>query len=97
MDGDNEFVPAGRIGRRVRPGTYTLLEQDYRQPPAYRLMKSAKGGTAPVEGLERSHYVPGSFLFESDKGGGTPVADDKGKYRADEGAGSEVAQKRLDA
>lgn len=97
MDGDREFVTNVRIGRRIRPGKYTLRDQDYRMPPTYRLMKSAEGGTAPEKGLERYHYVPGSFLFESDKGGGTPVADDKGKYRADEGVGEEVAKKRLDA
>jgi type VI secretion system secreted protein VgrG len=97
MDGDREFVTAVRIGRKIRPGKYTLRDQDYRMPPTYRLMKSGEGGTPPEKGLERYHYVPGSFLFESDKGGGTPVADDKGKYRADEGVGEEVAQKRLNA
>ncbi|EYF08059.1 type VI secretion system Vgr family protein [Chondromyces apiculatus] len=97
MEGDREFVTAVRIGRQVRPGKYTLRDQDYRLPPAYRLMQSGKGGTAPEEGLERYHYVPGSFLVESEKGDGTPSADDKGKYRADDRAGEELAQKRLDA
>jgi type VI secretion system secreted protein VgrG len=97
LDGDFEHVTAVRVGRKVRPGKYTLRDQDYRRPPTYRLMQSGKGGTAPEEGLERYHYVPGSFLFESDKGDGTPVADDRGKYRADDGAGAKVAQKRLDA
>ncbi|AKT40623.1 type VI secretion system Vgr family protein [Chondromyces crocatus] len=97
MDGDHEFVTAVRIGRKVRPGKYTLRDQDYRLPPAYKVMQSAKAGTPPEEGLERYHYVPGSFLIESDKGDGTPVADDKGKYRADDRAGEEFAQKRLEA
>ncbi|AUX23118.1 uncharacterized protein SOCEGT47_036370 [Sorangium cellulosum] len=94
---DIEHVTAVRIGRRVRPGKYTLRDQDYRRPPAYRLMQSKTDGTAPEQNLERYHYVPGAFLFESAKGDDTPVADDKGKYRAEERAGAEMAQRRLAA
>src|SRR6185503_11160897 len=57
---------------------------------------AAAGGD--VEGrLERYHYAPGAFLFGSDKGGGTPMADDKGKARADEGEGALLAARRLEA
>ncbi|MGK3996544.1 type VI secretion system Vgr family protein [Sorangium sp. So ce1024] len=94
---DVEHVTAVRIGRRVRPGKYTMRDQDYRRPPTYRLMQSGSGGTTPEQGLERYHYVPGAFLFESAKGDDTPAADDKGKYRTDEKIATELAQKRLDA
>lgn len=95
-DGDLEHITSVRVNRRVRPGKYLLHDQDYRRPN-FKVQASAKGGTSPEENLERYHYVPGSFLFQSDKGGATPVADDKGKYRADESEGATLTKKRLDA
>lgn len=47
--------------------------------------------------LERYQYAPGAFLFESDRGGDTPVADDRGAYRTDDARASSLAQSRLDA
>lgn len=93
----SEAVTGVRIGQRVRPGRVTLRDHDFRRPPAYKLMKTAEKGNDPEPKLERFHYLPGAFLFESDKGESTPVADDKGKYRHDEKEGGTLAQKRLDA
>jgi type VI secretion system secreted protein VgrG len=94
---DLEHVTHVRVERRVRPGKYTLRDHDYRRPPSYQLMASSQGGGDVESKLERFHYTPGAFLFESEKGDATPNADDKGKYRTDEGEGGTLAQKRLDA
>lgn len=92
-----EFVTSVRIGQRVRPGKYTLKDHDYRRPPSYKLMSSAAGGRGIEDKLERYHYTPGAFLFGTDQGDATPVADDKGKARTDEKEAALLAQKRLDA
>jgi type VI secretion system secreted protein VgrG len=96
-DGDVEHFTKVKIGRRVRPGKYTVRDHDYRRPASFSLGATAIEAVGPEEKLERYHYVPGSFLFESDKGDATPAADDKGKYRSNEGVAAEVAKKRLDA
>ena len=96
-DADLEHVTQVGVGRRLVPGKYTVRDHDYRRPASYQLMASA-GGTGPVEDrLESFHYHPGAFLYESEWGEGTPGADDKGKYRADEAEGEELARRRLDA
>ncbi|WP_437312038.1 type VI secretion system Vgr family protein [Sorangium sp. So ce388] len=102
-DTDQDHVTEVEIGRRLRPGKYTVRDHDHRRPASYRLLASASGagdggGAGGVEErLERFHYVPGAFLYESDKGESTPVADDRGKYRADESEGAALAQRRLEA
>jgi type VI secretion system secreted protein VgrG len=93
---DKEHVTAVRVSRHVRPGKLTLSDYDYRKPAEYPLSASASSGGVE-EGLESYHYVPGAFLFESDKGDVTPVADDRGRHRADEGEGKKLAEKRLAA
>ncbi|XXT23156.1 type VI secretion system tip protein TssI/VgrG [Sorangium sp. So ce429] len=95
---DEEHVTGVRIGQRVRPGKYTIRDHDYRLAPSYRLMKTAEALQGGIEAqLERYHYTPGAFLFRSEKGESTPVADDRGKTRTDEQEGDAVARKRLDA
>ncbi|XXT18673.1 type VI secretion system tip protein TssI/VgrG [Sorangium sp. So ce429] len=94
---DVAFVTHVRMGKRVRPGKYTLRDHDYRRPPSYKLMSSASDGQGPEEKLERYQYTPGAFLFGTDQGDATPVADDKGKTRTDEKEAAILAQKRLDA
>ncbi|XXX71830.1 type VI secretion system tip protein TssI/VgrG [Sorangium sp. So ce134] len=96
-DADHEHVTEVRVGRRLRPGKYTVRDHDYRRPASYELAASASGPGGVEERLERFHYVPGAFLYESDKGDSTPSADDKGKYRADEAEGAALAQRRLEA
>jgi type VI secretion system secreted protein VgrG len=92
-----EFTTQVTVGQAVRPGKYTMRDHDYRKPPAYKLMKTAEGELDQEQKLERFHYVPGSMLFNADKGDSTPVADDKGKSRHDEGEGEKIAKKRLAA
>ncbi|XXY44569.1 type VI secretion system tip protein TssI/VgrG [Sorangium sp. So ce269] len=96
-DADREHVTKMRVGRRIRPGKYTVRDHDYRRLPEYALRSSAQA-PEPLEGqLERYHYVPGAFLYESDKGHPTPVADDRGRYRTDEREAIALAQRRLEA
>jgi type VI secretion system secreted protein VgrG len=95
---EREHVTDLRVGRKVRPGKYTMRDHDYRRPPSYKLLSSAAGGTLAVEErLERYHYTPGAFLFGTDKGDDSPNADDKGKARTDEAEAAVLAQKRLAA
>jgi type VI secretion system secreted protein VgrG len=96
-DADLEHVTRVRAGRRVRPGRYTLRDHDYRRPPSYNLLASAAAEGGIEQQLERFHYTPGAFLFESDRGDSTPHADDRGRYRTDEGEAAAIAQRRLDA
>jgi type VI secretion system secreted protein VgrG len=96
-DVDREHVTKVRAGRRVRPGRYTLRDHDYRRPPSYRLLASAAAESAVEQQLERFHYAPGAFLFESDRGDPTPAADDRGRYRTDEAEAAAIAQRRLEA
>ena len=92
-----ERVTAVRIGRRVRPGRYTMRDHDYRLPPSYPLLASSSGGIGIEDKLERYQYTPGAFLFGGDKGESNPSADDRGKARTDEGEAATVARKRLEA
>jgi type VI secretion system secreted protein VgrG len=94
---DREHVTSTRVGRRVRPGKYTMRDVDYRRPASYPLLTTAAGAAGVEQRLERFHYTPGAFLFESDKGGDTPTADDRGQHRTDEAEGQKLAQKRLAA
>ncbi len=95
---DRQHVSAVRVGRKVRPGKYTMRDHDYRKDPSFKLLAGAAAKASDVESqLERFHYTPGAFLFGADKGDSTPHADDKGKTRTDEGEAATLAQKRLDA
>ena len=93
---DREHVTAVRVGRRIRPGAFTVRDHDHRRSPGYKLLASAS--SSGVEGgLERFEYAPGAFLVASDQGESTPFADDRGKFRADEGEGAALARRRLSA
>jgi type VI secretion system secreted protein VgrG len=94
---DMEFVTRVEIGRRVRPGRYTMRDHDYRLSPSYKLAATAASASGVEDRLERYHYTPGAFLFGTDKGEPTPSADDKGRARTDEGEAAALARKRLEA
>ncbi|WP_437973374.1 type VI secretion system tip protein TssI/VgrG [Sorangium sp. So ce295] len=96
-DADREHVTKVVVGRRLRPGKYTVRDHDHRRPANYKLLATASGAGPVEDQLERFHYVPGAFLFESQKGESSPTADDQGKYRADESEGEALAQRRLEA
>ena len=93
---DPSYVTDVRVGRRVRPGKYTMRDVDHRRAATYKLGGSAASG-GDEDALERYHYAPGAFVYESDRGESTPISDDKGKFRADDAAGAALAQRRLEA
>jgi len=96
--GRGPYATGVRVSRRIKPNKYTIRDHDYRRAPDYELKGTATGqGTSVESRLERFHYVPGAFLFQSAEGDDTPAADDKGKTRALESEGKLIAQKRLEA
>ncbi len=95
---EERVATAVRLSQRVRPRKYTIKDHDYRRPPSYDLSASSKAEAGSLEdAIERFHHAPGAFLFASEDGEATPVADDKGRVRADEGEGRALAERRLHA
>lgn len=93
-----EYITHLSLGHNVGPGKYTIRDHDYRRPPNYNLSATAEYYFAEAEAqLEGYHYVPGAFLYGSDKGEDTPCADDKGKSRTDEKEAQRLARIRLEA
>lgn len=99
MEARREHVTLVRLGQRVRPGRYTIRDHDFRLNPGHPLLATATDPLAvePELPLERFHYIPGAFLFRTDKGDDSPVADNRGKSRSDEQAAVDLATKRLAA
>ncbi|RLB63245.1 MAG: hypothetical protein DRI90_07265 [Deltaproteobacteria bacterium] len=93
-----EFVTRVRVSYSVRPGHYTIRDFDFRKQPDYPLFGKAEPAEAPEDFYEQYHYEPGEMLRvdpPDGAGGGTPVADDKGKVRHSEAAGKTMAARRL--
>jgi len=93
---DLEHVTALRIARKVRPGRYSVRDHDSRRAPGFKLLASATQAPGVEKELERYHYAPGAFLYESELGESTPSADDKGRYRSDDVEGAALAKRRLE-
>ncbi|WP_437808711.1 type VI secretion system Vgr family protein [Sorangium sp. So ce1078] len=92
-----EHVTRVRISRQVRPGQYTVRDHDHRRAPGAQLLATAASAGGIESRLERYHYAPGAFLFESERGDAMPAADDRGRYRTDEREAKQLAQRRLAA
>ncbi len=101
---DRPAISSISIDRRLRPGRFALRDRDFRRGWDAPLEASATVGDRLSEleaALERFHYVPGGFLFESSEGD-TPVADDRIAARtsleeASKRAAMRVLAKRADA
>ena len=91
---EKEYVTNVRLAHDVLPGAYTIRDYDFRNP-AFELFGEAPKAPAPEARYEQYHYTPGAFLIENGKGGGTPVADDKGTARYDQGFGKGRAGRAL--
>ena len=92
-----DYATSVRVVQEIRPDRYTVRDHDDRRPPANQPTATASTETAAAPGLESYDYASGSFLFESKKGGDTPIADDRGAFRTDDAEASSLAQRRLDA
>ena len=89
-----EFVENVRLAYEVRPGASTIRDYDFRNP-GFALFGEAPKAPAPEDKYEQYHYKPGSMLIETGKGGGTPVADDKGIARYDQPFGKDRSDRSL--
>jgi type VI secretion system secreted protein VgrG len=87
---EQEYVTAVRLSREVRPGKFAIRDYEFRNPD-FALFGHAQG----KHGIEQFHFDQGAFLVESAKGGGTPVADDRGVARHEEKYGNELAERSL--
>lgn len=77
----SDYIKRLRLYHEVRPGAFSLVDYDFRNPNKQLLGEGAKAGGHEAF-YERYEYRPGSFLIEGSPSN-TPVADDKGAYRYD--------------
>lgn len=91
-----EFVSQMRLGHEIRPGAHIVRDFDFRKP-SFRLVGEGTAVAPRETQFELYDYSPGSFLVEGAKGGGTPVADDKGVARHDAPYGTGLATRRLES
>ena len=82
-----EYVKNVRLSREVRPGAFTMRDHDFRRP-AFPLFGKAPNAPSPEDRYEQYVYDPGAFLVDDVKGGDTPVADDRGVARHEQGYGA---------
>jgi type VI secretion system secreted protein VgrG len=89
-----EFVTNVRLAHAVRPGAHVIRDYDFRNP-AFELFGDAPKAKGAEANYEQYYYEPGGTLVETGKGGGTPVADDKGTARYDQSFGKGRAGRML--
>lgn len=95
MEAEKEFVSEVSVVRDVRPGALVIRDYDFRRPD-YKLIGEAPK-SADEARFEQYHYIPGGMFVEAGRGGGTPVADDKGIARHDDATGEKRATRALEA
>ncbi len=91
-----EYVKNVRLSREVRPGAFTMRDHDFRRPD-FKLFGKAPNAASPEDQYEQYIYDPGAFLVDDAKGGDTPVADDRGIARHEQGYGTGRAENALHA
>ncbi|MBK9262777.1 MAG: type VI secretion system tip protein VgrG [Polyangiaceae bacterium] len=96
QEAERDFVSHVQLVHEVRPGALTIRDYDFRRP-AFELFGEAPKGKAPEDKYEQYHYIPGGMFVETGKGGGTPVADDKGVARHDQSTGTKRATRMLES
>ncbi|HVY47184.1 MAG TPA: type VI secretion system tip protein TssI/VgrG, partial [Minicystis sp.] len=95
--GRREHVRHVRLRHQMKPGRVTVRDFDFRTRPDYQLLAEAREAAADEERYEHFHYAPGAFVVLGDKGGETPVADDRGAARVDERRAAALAERMLHA
>jgi type VI secretion system secreted protein VgrG len=91
---EKEFVTDVRVADVVRPGAYSVRDFDFRRPN-FGLTAEAPKASGREANYVQQQYIPGAFLAETQKGGDTPVADDRGVARHDVNVGARLARRRL--
>ncbi len=89
------FVTRVAVRSRLRPGTTTIGDLDYRRRSTGQPRVSATAGLPQEQRLEQFDYEPGAMLYSAPAGGKSPTADDRGTARTDEAAGARKAKNRL--
>ncbi|NUP12610.1 MAG: type VI secretion system tip protein VgrG [Polyangiaceae bacterium] len=92
---DGRFVTHLAVHSRLRPGTMTIHDIDYRRPSLQQPKQSASAGLPQESRLEQLDYEPGAFLYTAESGGKTPFADDRGTARTNESIGRTKTTNRL--
>jgi len=93
---EKELIRNVRLAQDVRPGSFTMRDYDFRRP-GFELFGEAPPAEWPEGRYEQYHYESGGFLVEGGPGGDTPVADDKGVARHEQGYGKAKAERMLAA
>jgi len=91
---EQAYVKNVRLSREVRPGAFTMRAHDFRRP-AFQLLGKAPIAESPEDRNEQYVYHPGAFLVDDANGGDTPVADDRGTARHEQGYGAGRAENAL--
>jgi type VI secretion system secreted protein VgrG len=90
-----EHVTHLELAHEVRPGAFTWRDYDFRRP-TYALDGAAPPAAGPESFYEQYHYGPGSMAVDVDlESAWTPVADNRGWVRHDEGYGAARAARSL--
>jgi len=93
---EQEHITKVRLSCEVRPGAYTIRDYDFRNPPFALFGEAAPKALEPEDQYEQYHHQPGACLAETDGGGSTPVADDRGTARYLQSYGNELATRSLE-
>jgi type VI secretion system secreted protein VgrG len=96
QEAERDFVSRVQLVHEVRPGALTIRDYDFRRP-AFELFGEAPKAKGPEDQYEQYHYIAGGMFLETGKGGGTPVADDKGIARHDQPTGTKRATRMLES
>ncbi len=96
QEAERDFVSEIQLLHEVRPGALRIRDYDFRRPK-YELKADAPKAKGAEARYEMYHHIPGGMFIETGKGGGTPVADDKGIARHDDAYGLRRATRMLES
>ncbi len=89
------FVTHVAIRSKLRPGSMTIGDLDYRLRSTSQPRVSTTFGLPQEAPLEQFDYEPGAMLYKGTPDGGTPSADDRGVARTSTAEGERKAKNRL--
>jgi type VI secretion system secreted protein VgrG len=91
---ERDFITDLRFDGALRPGAFTLVDDDFRRP-GRPLLGEAEKAPPPEERLSQTHYRPGASLIDTLSSGKTPVADADGAMRHDDAFAKARAERGL--
>jgi type VI secretion system secreted protein VgrG len=96
QEAERDFVSDVQLVHEVRAGALRIRDYDFRRP-RYELKADAPKAKGSEAQYELYHHIPGGMFIETGRGGGTPVADDKGIARHDQDYGIRRATRMLES